>query len=313
MDTTLSQSLPPDRQIDSLGGWRPDPNKVQVAITRGAGQYRALGRVIALTRLDEIKKRVDRAVDAHHGRRRRPAARPAHRHARPGSSHVPSPPSRWRSSSPRSPAGRVPARCWRSVTSSARRAAPGSTSRSASSSLPTCSTRSPRRPGAASGRTHWPRSASWSPAAGASTVATAGSPTAARASTRPVVWRRRRINRLGPRYPVLVGARNADVSYGSQNEIYRGMGRALSEWVTSIQLQDSMSAYFSGNRQATAVAITDRLGLKQRHHETPFSALGFRAALPGAGLVRPVRRRSTSRAPRPSGSTPLHLAARHCR
>ncbi len=83
------------------------------------------------------------------------------------------------------------------------------------------------------------------------------------------------INRLGPRYPVLVGARNADVSYGSQNEIYRGMGRALSEWVASVQLQDSMNAYFSGNRQATAVAMIDRLGLKQRHHETPFSALGF--------------------------------------
>ena len=64
MDTTLTQSLPPEHQLESLGGWRPDPNKVQVAITRGAGQYRSLGRVVALTRLDDIKRRVDRAVDA---------------------------------------------------------------------------------------------------------------------------------------------------------------------------------------------------------------------------------------------------------
>ena len=64
MDNTLSETLPLADRLNSLGGWRPDPNKVQVAITRGAGQYRALGRVVALTRLDEIKRRVDRAVDA---------------------------------------------------------------------------------------------------------------------------------------------------------------------------------------------------------------------------------------------------------
>src|SRR3954447_11087688 len=26
MDTTLSQALPSNQQLDSLGGWRPDPN-----------------------------------------------------------------------------------------------------------------------------------------------------------------------------------------------------------------------------------------------------------------------------------------------
>src|SRR4029077_7405306 len=41
------------------------------------------------------------------------------------------------------------------------------------------------------------------------------------------------IKRLGPRYPMLVGARNAEVAYGSQNEIYKGIGRAISEWMTS--------------------------------------------------------------------------------
>jgi hypothetical protein len=64
MDGALAQRLPFEQQMDSLGGWRPNPNKVQVAITRGAGQYRALGRMITLNRLDKIKQRVDRAVDA---------------------------------------------------------------------------------------------------------------------------------------------------------------------------------------------------------------------------------------------------------
>src|SRR3954471_8478336 len=40
MDNTLAETLPPEDRLNSLGGWRPDPNKVQVAITRGAGQYR---------------------------------------------------------------------------------------------------------------------------------------------------------------------------------------------------------------------------------------------------------------------------------
>jgi hypothetical protein len=83
------------------------------------------------------------------------------------------------------------------------------------------------------------------------------------------------ISRLGPRYPILVGARNADVSYGSQNEIYRGMGRALSEWVTQARLQDSMGAYATTNRQSASSAMADHLGLKQKHHDTPFTALGF--------------------------------------
>src|SRR5690606_36353547 len=71
---------------------------------------------------------------------------------------------------------------------------------------------------------------------------------------------------------ILVGARNADVSYGSQNEIYRGMGRALAEWVTQVRLHDSMGAYATTNRQSAALALPDNCGLKQRHHDPTFTA-----------------------------------------
>src|SRR5690606_32142435 len=48
---------------DALGGWRPDPNRVNIPASRGAGQFRALGRVITVASLDRVR-------DALHGARR---------------------------------------------------------------------------------------------------------------------------------------------------------------------------------------------------------------------------------------------------
>ncbi|HEX9336264.1 MAG TPA: tubulin-like doman-containing protein, partial [Pseudonocardiaceae bacterium] len=44
-------------------GWRPDPNAVHTQLDKGAGQYRAIGRSIAITRLSAIKTRVDQALN----------------------------------------------------------------------------------------------------------------------------------------------------------------------------------------------------------------------------------------------------------
>ena len=274
MDTALTHSVQPEHRLDSLGGWCPDPNKVQVAITRGAGQYRALGRVVSLTRLDEIKKRVDRAVDAitdvdvtrqlgllttllGKGQPRPESAEPV-------------------TLVVASIAGGSGAGAVLDVCDVLRAAGKTWLDESVGilfapdvfDEIPEAARRGVRPNALATLSELVSGSWSFEGRDGGITDSSARLYQARGVETTS-------ITRLGPRYPVLVGARNADVSYGSQNEIYRGIGSAMSEWVTSVHLQDAMSAYFSGNRQATAVALMDRLGLKQRHHETPFSALGF--------------------------------------
>src|SRR4051794_38786926 len=43
---------------DAMGTWRPDPDKVNIPASKGAGQYRALGRVITLASLQEVRDAV---------------------------------------------------------------------------------------------------------------------------------------------------------------------------------------------------------------------------------------------------------------
>lgn len=81
-------------------------------------------------------------------------------------------------------------------------------------------------------------------------------------------------DRLGPRYTFLVGSKNEFVTYRTQNDIYHAMGRSISSWMTSSSLQDRMDAYVSGNWTASAISVTDELGLKTNEMETPFTAMG---------------------------------------
>jgi hypothetical protein len=285
MDTTLTQSLPPEHQMESLGGWRPDPNKVQVAITRGAGQYRALGRVVALTRLDDIKRRVDRAVDAI-------TDADVPRQLGRLTSMLGQGQDRPTASDPvvivvSSIAGGSGAGAVLEVCDTVRAAGKDWLDESVGilyapdvfDEIPEAARRGVR-PNALATLSELV-AGSWS-FAGRDGGITDGS--ARLYQARGIATTS--ISRLGPRYPILVGARNSDVAYGSQNEIYRGMGRSISEWMTKTRLQDSMSAYFAGNRQSTATTMTDRLGLKLQHHETPFAAMGFARMTLGRDFFR---------------------------
>ncbi len=49
--------------MGELVGWRPDPRAVRVAIQEGAGQYRALGRLITLRRMANVYKEIERAAN----------------------------------------------------------------------------------------------------------------------------------------------------------------------------------------------------------------------------------------------------------
>ncbi|MBU2076224.1 MAG: tubulin-like doman-containing protein [Actinobacteria bacterium] len=83
-----------------------------------------------------------------------------------------------------------------------------------------------------------------------------------------------RTSRQGPRTPFLVGSRNDAVTYRSQNDIYQAMGRSLASWMTSVVLQDRLDAYVSGNWASTAISVRDELPLKTPEMETPFTAMG---------------------------------------
>lgn len=80
--------------------------------------------------------------------------------------------------------------------------------------------------------------------------------------------------RLGPRYPFLVGARNEYVTFQTQNDVYRALGRSLASWVISATLQDHMSAYIQAQWSATASSVRDRMPMHTDGMETPFVALG---------------------------------------
>jgi hypothetical protein len=51
-----------DDVLSSLVGWRPDPNAVRVPINKGAGQYRAIGRMVAAARLGQIGEEIGRKL-----------------------------------------------------------------------------------------------------------------------------------------------------------------------------------------------------------------------------------------------------------
>jgi len=80
--------------------------------------------------------------------------------------------------------------------------------------------------------------------------------------------------RLGPRFPFLVGVKNESVTYKTQNDVYKAMGRSISAWMTSASLQDRLSAYTQAQWPSTAQAVTDHLRLHPGGTETPFTALG---------------------------------------
>ena len=45
-----------------MAGWRPNPSKVNVPVEKGAGQFRALGRLITVANLKPVKTHIDQAM-----------------------------------------------------------------------------------------------------------------------------------------------------------------------------------------------------------------------------------------------------------
>lgn len=65
LDGALSQRLVAENSLDTIATWAPrNPQEVTNPISAGAGQYRAIGRMITLSKASEIHARLQSAWDA---------------------------------------------------------------------------------------------------------------------------------------------------------------------------------------------------------------------------------------------------------
>ncbi|MGV8910843.1 MAG: tubulin-like doman-containing protein [Propionicimonas sp.] len=252
---------------DAMGGWRPDPNKVNVPVDKGAGQFRTLGRMITIAGLDRIQDSLAAARRALTGAEVVGELQRATRLV--GGDTLPTTPA------PvvvvvSSIAGGSGAGAVIDVCDAVRSLGDSWASESVGflyapdvfDYLPE-EQRKGVRPNALASLSEI-LSGYWNTSGASEETATLLSQQGVQLGA---------ANRLGPRYPFLVGNRNEHVAFGTQNDIYRAMGRSIAAWVASPGLQDRMVGYTQGN-WSQAAGVTDNLPLRSTGTETPFSALG---------------------------------------
>jgi len=86
------------------------------------------------------------------------------------------------------------------------------------------------------------------------------------------------MDRVGAAYPFIVGRSNSKVTFEDQSAVYNAVATSLTAWMTDERVQDDMIAYSSGNWQARVGAnvLPDASGLASPvHHSPPFSSMGF--------------------------------------
>lgn len=81
-------------------------------------------------------------------------------------------------------------------------------------------------------------------------------------------------SRSGPRYPFLVGRSNGEVTFSTQNQVYRVVGRTLAALMTSERVQDGIAAYTFANWSSSCNSVKDVLPLTDSV-EKPFSSFGY--------------------------------------
>jgi hypothetical protein len=86
------------------------------------------------------------------------------------------------------------------------------------------------------------------------------------------------MSRVGPAYPFVVGRSNSKVTFANQGEVYSAVATSLAAWITDDKIQDSVDAYATANWQSgvSADVLSDTTGLmRPADHSPPFSTLGF--------------------------------------
>ncbi len=257
---------------NALAGWRPDPNRVAVPVEKGAGQYRTLGRVITVTNLKKVNEAIRTAVDKLQGAGiATELAQVSKRFGAEEGAKVPSPVAVVVSSmAGGSGAGAVLDVCdvlratgeiWADRSFGFLFApdvfnalAPSQRKGVQANALATLSE-------VMAGFWNWR-----GPNTGGFEEEFA---LFERAQIVPGSFQRR-----GPRYPIIVGNSNGEVTFTLQNEVYRAAGKALAAWTVSPKIQDFLGAYFEAN-YASSASLTDHLPLHENGREMPFSAVGF--------------------------------------
>lgn len=80
----------------------------------------------------------------------------------------------------------------------------------------------------------------------------------------------------GPRFPLLVGRSNGTITFADQGEVYDSTARALTAWTLSPAIQDGVNVGVFGNWVQNAAGREDLTGITDREGlEPPFSSLGF--------------------------------------
>lgn len=86
-------------------------------------------------------------------------------------------------------------------------------------------------------------------------------------------------DRLGVRYPFVVGREGANASFEGQNDVYKAISTTITTWMTDDKFQDNISAYSKTNwlQNVSAAVLPDNTGLLQdRENQAPaLSAIGF--------------------------------------
>jgi len=85
-------------------------------------------------------------------------------------------------------------------------------------------------------------------------------------------------DRVGAAYPFIVGRQNSKVSFDNQGEVYSAVATSLASWLSDDKVQDDIDAYVTGNWTANvgASVLPDATRLMRPIDQSPpFSSLGF--------------------------------------
>jgi hypothetical protein len=83
---------------------------------------------------------------------------------------------------------------------------------------------------------------------------------------------------FGPRFNYVIGRGNSQVTFANQPEVYKAVAASLSTWLTDERVQSGLQSYTVANFDANlgALGLTDRSGLGVVNKDTPpFASLGF--------------------------------------
>ena len=86
------------------------------------------------------------------------------------------------------------------------------------------------------------------------------------------------MSKVGAAYPFIIGRRNSKVTFASQGEVYSAVATSLAAWMTDDNVQDAIGAYSTGNWDArvSAAVLPDTTKLMRPADQSPpFSTLGF--------------------------------------